>query len=95
MSDSEESTATPVQVAAPQNPSEGLATQPAHHQTSEPKDLRMQAFTADTDPDETGCRWNKLNGRTSFSFVSGISKFQISTITSMHFTFMATNEFVN
>ena len=59
MSDSEGNTAPSVQVVAPQNPSAGPATQPAHHLTSGPKDIRMHAFTADTDPDETGRLWKK------------------------------------
>ena len=29
------------------------------HSTSGPKDIRMQAFIADSDPDETGRRWKK------------------------------------
>ena len=59
MSDSEGNTAPSVQVAAPQNPSAGPVTQPAHHLTSGPKDIRMHAFTGDTDPDETGRRRKK------------------------------------
>lgn len=59
MSHSEENTAPSVQVAAPQNPSAGPATQPAHHLTSGPKDNSLDAFTADTDPDETGRRQKK------------------------------------
>ena len=45
MSDGEENTAPPVQAAAPQNPPAEPATQPAHHPTSGPKDIRMHAMT--------------------------------------------------
>ena len=33
--------------------------QAVQHSTSGPKDIRMQAFIADSDPDETGRRWKK------------------------------------
>ena len=33
--------------------------QAVQYSTSRPKDIRMQAVIADSDPDETGCRWKK------------------------------------
>ena len=59
MSDNEEDRAATAQVAAPQNSPAGPATQSAHHSMAGPKDIRMHAFTTDTDPDETGRRWKK------------------------------------
>jgi len=35
------------------------ATQAVQHSTSGPKDIRIQAFIADSDPVETGRRWKK------------------------------------
>ena len=46
-------------VSASQNSTTEPATQAVQHSTSGPKDIRMQAFIADSDPDETGRRWKK------------------------------------
>ena len=44
-------------VSASQSSMAAPATQAVPHSTSGPKDIRMQAFIADSDPDETGRRW--------------------------------------
>ena len=76
MSDGEENTAPPVEAAAPQNPPAEPVTQPAHHPTSGSKDIRMHAFTADPDPDESGSPWkkwkNELLTRFRYSRISNI-----------------------
>ena len=46
-------------VSASQSSTAAPATQAVPHSTSGPKDIRMQAFIADSDPDETGRRWKK------------------------------------
>ena len=46
-------------VSASQSPMAALATQAVPHSTSGPKDIRMQGFVADSDPDKTGRRWKK------------------------------------
>ena len=47
-------------VSASQSSMTAPATQAVQHLTSRPKDIRMQAFIVDSDPDETGCRWDRL-----------------------------------
>lgn len=44
-------------VSASQNSTTAPATQAVPH--SMPKDIRMHAFIADSDPNETGCKWKK------------------------------------
>ena len=46
-------------VSALQSSKSAPALQAVQHSTSGPKDIRMQAFIADSDPDETGRRWKK------------------------------------
>ena len=41
------------------SPAQTLPTQAVQHSTSGPKDIRVQALIADSDPDETGRRWKK------------------------------------
>ena len=55
-------------VSALQSSTSAPALQAVQHSTSGPKDIRMQAFIADSDPDETGRRWKKMEERTSHSF---------------------------
>ena len=78
-------------VLAPQNSTTIPATQAVPHLTSGRKDVRMQAFIADSDPDETGRPWK--NGKTSFSLVSDISTSLILRIASMLFTFTEENKY--
>ena len=61
MSDTDEG---PPTVSTSQNSTATTAASPTQaqavqHSTSGPKDIRMQAFIADSDPDETGRRWKK------------------------------------
>ena len=46
-------------VSASQSSTSAPATQTVQHSTSGPKDIRMQAFIEDSDPDKTGRRWKK------------------------------------
>ena len=46
-------------VSASQSSTSAPATQAVQHSTSGPKDIKMQAFIADSDPDKTGHRWKK------------------------------------
>ena len=46
-------------VSASQSSTTALATKAVQHSTSGPKDIRMQVFITDSDPNETGCRWKK------------------------------------
>ena len=78
-------------VSASQSSTAAPATQAVPHSTSGPKDIRMQAFIADSDPDETG-RDGK-NGKMNFSLVSGIFVYQILRIASMLFTFTEVNKY--
>jgi len=52
-------TAGTLTVSASQSSTSAPATQAVQHSTSGPKDIRMQAFIADSDPDKTGCGWKK------------------------------------
>ena len=47
-------------VSASHSSTAAPATQAVPHSTSGPKDIRMQAFITDSDPEETGLRWKKL-----------------------------------
>jgi len=46
-------------LSASQNSTTAPATQAVQHSTSEPKDIRMSAFFADSDTGETGYWWKK------------------------------------
>lgn len=45
------------------SPTQVLPTQAIQHLMSGSKDIRMQAFIADSDPSETGCRSKKWKNR--------------------------------
>ena len=77
-------------VSASQNSTTEPATQAVQHSTSGPKDIRMQAFIADSDPTKQAA--DEKNGKTNFSLVSDISAPQILRIASMLFTFTQENK---
>ena len=78
-------------VSAPQNSTTTPATQAVPHSASGPKDIRVKAFMADSDPDKRAA--DGKYGKTSFSLVSDISASQILRIASMLFTFTEKNKF--
>ena len=57
------------------SPTQVLPTQAVQYSTSGSKDIRMQAFITDSDPNETGCRskkWkNRLLTRLRYFSISG------------------------
>ena len=64
---------TPTTAASP------TQAQAVQHLTSGPRDIRTQAFIADSDPDETGRRWKKWKNELLTATV--LSVFPLSTLT--------------